>query len=356
MLSEIKVRTLKANQAPGTLLYTGDNTPAVKPLLRVMHYSQGGFQEKTDSNLSEDLITPSEGALTWIQLEGLQNIPLMEQLAAYYNLHPLTVEDILNVEQRPKIEEFDNYIFITLKALKLSKNKKSFNSRNLSIVLGKDFLLSFQDEQSSMFDSIRDRIGRHPEHWTKKKGSDYLGYRLLDTVVDQYFFVLEEIGDQIEKIEKKIITNPTKRLARVLYRLKNKMLIIRKVIWPLREVLNHLLNVEQDFVTSSTKLYLRDVHDHASQAMDVVETFREMLSNMLDVYLSNLTYRMNEIMKVLTIITTIFIPITFIASIYGMNFEYMPELHVKWAYPVIIILMVVVAGLMLYYYRRKKWL
>lgn len=355
MLSEIKVRTRKANSRPGLPLYTGDKL-TLKPQVRVLSYSGQYCQQKSGTDLDDCLSVITENASTWVHVEGLHDIALMKRIAKQYQLHPLTLEDILNVEQRPKIEEFDNYIFITLKILQLGDDKRSFLTKNLSLVLGSDFVLSFQDDQSPIFDLIRERIINNPDILLRKKGSDYLVYRLIDTVIDQYFFVLEELGEQLEKIEELIIADPTKQNARTLYNLKKQMLSVRKVIWPVREVLNHLMNTEETLISAYTKVYLRDVHDHAAQAMDIVETFREMLTNMLDIYLSYLSYRMNEIMKVLTIITTIFIPISFIASIYGMNFVNMPELHHKWSYPIVLALMAAVAGFMLYYYRRKKWL
>lgn len=355
MFSEIKVRMLKANQPPGTLVYTGAH-PNLPPSVRLIRYSAQGCEQKTAATLTEVMLPPKEGAVTWLHLQGLQDVGLMEEVAQQYGLHPLTVEDILNVEQRSKLEEFEDYIFITIKILQSEPKKQTFIAKNLSLVMGKDFVLSFEDEHSSLFDSIRDRICRNPDQWLKRGREDYLLYRLIDTVVDGYFFVLEKISDRLEKLEDLIISNPTKRNARSIYQLKKQIFRIRKVIWPLREILNHLLNAEKNIISNNTKLYLRDVLDHTSQAIDIVETFREMLSNMLDVYLSNLSYRMNEVMKVLTIIATIFMPITFISSIYGMNFRYMPELGWRWAYPAVLGLMVVIVLWMLLYYRRKKWL
>lgn len=355
MLSEIKVRTLKAHQPPGSLVYTGEQ-PKAPSIIHFIRYTAKSCEQKTVSSLSELSLSPVEGAVTWIHIQGLHDIPLMEQIAQQFQIHPLTLEDILNVEQRPKIEEFDNYIFITLKSIQYTSPKNTIPTQNLNLILGKDFVLSFQDEPTDLFDPLRDRISRHPDQWVKKSGSDYLAYRLIDITVDSYFFVLEKMNDQLETIENLVITNPTKRNAQGLYQLKNKVLTIRKIIWPLREILTHLLNVEGNLISSNTKLYLRDVQDHISQAIDIVDTFRDMLSNLLDVFLSYLSYRMNEVMKVLTVITTIFIPITFIASIYGMNFKYMPELQWRWSYPICLFIMAVIALLMLYYYRRKKWL
>lgn len=355
MLSEIKVRMLKAHQPPGTLVYTGNNSD-LPPNIRIIRYSAQGYEQKTGATLAEVILPTLESGVTWLHVQGLHDIDLMGQLAQQYNLHSLTVEDILNIEQRPKIEEFENYIFITLKILQPKSKQKSFNAKSLSLVMGKNFVLSFEDERSALFDSIAERIRRHPDQWLEKRSEDYLVYRLIDTVVDGYFFVLEEINDRIEKVEDLIITKPSKRNVGSIYQLKKQILKIRKSIWPLREIISHLLNIEDDLVSASVKLYLRDVHDHINQAMDIVETFRDTLANMLDVYLSTLSYRMNEIMKVLTIIATIFMPITFISSIYGMNFHYMPELQWRWAYPAVLGLMVAIVLWMLRYYRRKNWL
>jgi len=355
MLSEIKVRTLKANQPPGSLVYTGQQA-ALPPSIHLIRYSINDCQQIKVSAFSELPLSASSEEVSWLHIQGLQDIQLMEQIAAQFHLHPLTVEDILNVEQRPKIEEFEHYIFITLKAIRQPDPHKNFISKNLSLVIGKDFVLSFQDEHTDLFNQIQNRICRHPDQWVKKGGSDYLAYRLLDTIVDSYFFILDKMNDQLEKIENIIITNPTKQNARGLYQLKNRVLTIRKIIWPLREVLNHLFSTEGSLISASTKIYIRDIQDHLGQAMDIIETFRDMLSNLLDVFLSYLSYRMNEIMKILTIITTIFIPITFITSLFGMNFKYMPELTWRWSYPTVLGIMLVIVMLMLYYYRRKKWL
>lgn len=355
MLSEIKVRMLKAHQPPGTLVYTGVNSE-LPPHIRLIHYSAQGCEQKTGASLAEVMLPPKDTGVTWLHVQGLQDISLMEQLARQYNLHSLTMEDILNVEQRPKIEEYENYIFVTLKILQIKTKPRAFGVKNLSLVMGKNFVLSFEDGRSNLFDTIAERIHRHPDQWLEKRNEDYLLYRLIDTVVDGYFFILEQISDRIEKIEDLIISKPTKRNVRNIYELKTQILKIRKIIWPLREILSHLLNAENNLVSSSVKLYLRDVQDHINQAMDIVETFRDMLANMLDVYLSTLSYRMNEIMKVLTIIATIFMPITFISSIYGMNFRYMPELQWRWGYPLALGLMAVIVLWMLRYYRRKNWL
>ncbi len=354
MFSGVRKRSRMAGQPPGTLIYTG-NKKSVVPQVRVTMLAGDQFYDQSGPRLQDCLPAKMpEGAVTWIDVTGLNDINLMKEIAEHYHLHPLTVEDILNVEQRSKVEEFDDYLFLTLKVLRWKANKKTFSVEELSIVIGTNFVLSFQEEPSTLFDPIRERLS-HGAQGLRKQSSDYLAYRLIDNVVDQYFLVLEGLGDQIEKVEDLIIASPTKNSARALYRIKRKMLILRKIIWPIREVINHLLKLDEKIISPFTQVYLRDVYDHTVQAIDTVETFRDMLSNMLDIYLSSLTNRLNEIMKVLTIITTTFIPVTFIASIYGMNFKYMPELSWKWSYPVVLCVMLCVIIIMAYYFHRKKW-
>lgn len=355
MFSGARKRSKKTGQPPGTLIYTG-NKKKISPRVSVLTFSATECYEKSGSLLSECLPTQTAAdTITWINVQGLTNPALIDEITKQYNLHPLTVEDILSVEQRSKVEEFEHYLFITLKMLFWNDEKRVFTIKELSIVIGSNFILTFQEDEFNFFDNIHERIKHSPHQGLRKQRSDYLAYRFIDLVVDYYFLVLEGIGDQIEKVEDLIIANPTKQTMKNLYRLKRQMLLLRKIIWPIREVINHLLKIEGSIIARETHIYFRDVYDHAVQAIDTIETFRDMLSNMLDIYLSNLTNRMNEIMKVLTIITTTFIPVTFIASIYGMNFEYMPELRWKWGYPIVLFIMLCVILSMAYFFRRKKW-
>jgi magnesium transporter len=355
MLSAVHKRSQKAGQAPGTAIYTGSKKSVV-PKITVMTYSETEFFEKSGRALEDCMLGQvANPTTTWIDVQGLNDPHTIEILAEKYKLHPLTVEDILNVEQRSKIEEFDTYIFVTLKMLVWHAEKRTFSIEELSLVMGEGFVLTFQEQESSIFNELRERISKSPQSM-RKKTSDYMAYRLIDTVVDYYFVVLEGMGEQIEKVEDLIIANPSKKNARMLYKLKRQMLLLRKVSWPIREVISHLLKVDNDYISPYTQVYFRDVYDHTMQAIDTIETFRDMLSNMLDIYLSSLTNRMNEIMKVLTIIATIFMPITFITSLYGMNFQYMPELSWVYGYPIVLTLMACVVMLMLAFFRRKKWL
>lgn len=355
MFSEVRKRVKKAGQPPGSFVYTGEKK-VLTPKLSIVNYTTDNFSEITDTKLNTEFLKEHQQGVTWINVKGLQNIEMIQQIADYYRLHPLTVEDILNNEQRPKVEEFDGYLFIILKILIWSPKSKNFNVEELSMVIGKNYILTFQDCDIDIFDGYRDRLSATNGKRTREQGSDYLGYRLIDTIVDQYFLVLEGLGEEIEAIEESIISNPTPQSARTIYRLKRQMLLLRKAIWPMREVLSHLLQISRDAISSYTQVYLRDVYDHAMQAIDTLEIFRDMLSGMLDIYLSSLTARMNEVMKVLTIIATVFIPVTFVASIYGMNFDYMPELHWRYGYFYALSIMLMIVIWMVIYFRRKKWI
>jgi magnesium transporter len=355
MRSELHHRVKKAGQPPGTLLYTGTEK-TLTPQLTVTCYSTDNFHQATSTKLADCFSKKTEAGLTWLHMEGLNNEKLLAQVAKRYQLHPLTVEDILNVTQRAKIEEFDNYVFITMKMFSWNALSQSLAIGQFSLVLGENFILSFIEHKTSLFNDIKQRLSASANQPLREQGCDYLAYRLIDTLVDQYFVALEGIGEQIETLEERIIADPTPKNSRTLYKLKHKILGVRKAIWPMREVVSHLLQTDRRFVKPFTQIYLRDVYDHIAQAIDTVETFRDMLASILDIYLSSLSNRMNEIMKVLTIISTIFIPTTFVASIYGMNFKYMPELDWHWGYPCALAVMLLITIGMLIYFRRKKWL
>lgn len=356
MFREVKKRAFKAGHPPGSLLYTGKEQ--TKPTsITVVTFNPQTSEEITANSWEEclPLIEKNDG-MSWVNIEGLQDISVIEKVAKQFHLHSLTVEDILNVEQRPKVEEFDGYIYITVKVLDWRSKSSTFSVKQLSIVLGKNFILSFHEVDTTRFDDIRKRLHNSTNQRLREQGCDYLAYRLIDSIVDEYFLVLETLGEKIETLEEAIVDEPTPQNARTIYRLKRKMLFLRKIIWPMREAISHLMHEENDLISRYTQLYLRDVYDHAVQAIDTLETFRDMLSNMIDMYLSSMTSRMNEIMKTLTIITTIFIPITSIASIYGMNFTFMPGLHWYWGYAVTLGIMGLTALSMLLYYKEKGWI
>ena len=355
IFSDLSHRVKKMGQSPGTAVYTGKKTnqPTVATAI---YYDAERCVVKTGSTLEAALSDHAAFGSTWINVEGLADVSVVESIAKQFNLHPLTVEDILNTAQRPKIEDFDSYIFITLRIFQFKEKNKLPSTQQLSIILGKDFVLTFQESHTAMIEQITTRLQGVTNQRLREQKSDYLAYRLIDSAIDAYFIVLERVGDQIEEIEKDIIAAPTQKNMRMIYRMKRQLLMLRKIIWPLREVISHFLYEENALVTRFTRLYLRDAYDHIAQAIDSVETFRDMLSNLLDVYLSSLSMRTNEIMKTLTIITTIFIPITAVASIYGMNLVDIPLMKSRSGFYVVGSLMMLSVGVMLVYFRRKKWI
>lgn len=356
MFSGIRRSAKKAGHPPGTAIYTGARKNKTTKI-SVVTYNKDEVRDQEGVSFEDiNAFLANKLEVTWINVEGLQNVALIQSISDRFNLHPLTVEDILNVAQRPKVEEFDDYLFVTLKVLRWRPISSTFIVKQLSLILGKDFLLSFEEFDANRFNDIREKLNDVSKQRLREQGCDYLAYRLIDAVVDEYFVVLEALGDRIEKVEERIIADPTPRNSRTIYKLKRQMLLLRKTIWPMREAISHLLHVEERLISKFTRIYLRDVYDHAMQAIDTLETFRDMLSGMLDMYLSSLTNRMNEIMKTLTIITTIFIPITAIASIYGMNFPNLPGLQSEWGYIIALLSMFIMGVGMIIYFYKKHWI
>ena len=326
-----------------------------KVKLSVINYDGASFQEKEVRNVEEAVSFRKKASVTWLNIDGVHQPEIIEQVGKSFGVHPLVLEDIANTGQRPKMEDFDDYIFVVLRMLRFDEEENKTKTEQISMVFGPDFVVSFQEREGDVFDIIRERL-RNNKGRIRKLGADYLAYSLIDAIVDNYFMVLEKLGEAIEEIEDKLVTNPRSETLQIIHYLKRETVFLRKSVWPLREVVSRLERSESPLISKSTFVYLRDVYDHTIQVMDSVDTFRDMLSGMLDIYLSSVSNRMNEVMKVLTVIATIFIPLTFIAGIYGMNFKVMPELEQPWGYPAVLILMLTIAVVMLIYFRRKKWL
>ena len=350
-----KKRSKKAWMAPGTLVHIGEKTVDITGVT-VIDYSETELREETLHKIEECFLLKDKPTVTWINLEGIHDIPLIEKLGACYQIHPLTLEDILNTDQRPKIDDMENYIFIVLKMLHYNDQGTDIVSEQVSLILGNNFVFSFQEGlKGDVFEPLRQRI-RGSKGKIRKMGADYLAYAMLDGIVDNYFAVLEKLGEQIELLEEEVVTDPKPETLQRIHYFKREMLYIRRCVWPLREVVAALAKRESDLIKESTEIFLRDVYDHVVQIIDTIETFREMLSSMLDIYLSSLSNRLNQVMKVLTIIATIFIPLTFIVGLYGMNFKYMPELEWQWGYPFVLTIMISVVCIMLFFFRKRKWL
>lgn len=351
MSRPLKKRSKKAGLSPGTLIHIGEKKTE-KPRITIIDYDEEQFQEKEIETIEECFPFKEKPTMTWINIDGIHQVELIEKIGKHFDIHPLVLEDILNTTQRPKIEDFEDYIFAVLRMV---YNKEKNEEEQISIILGLNFVISFQEREGDIFESVRERI-RNGKGRIRKMGSDYLAYALIDAVIDNYFVILEHFGEKIESLEEELMTNPHQETSREIHRLKKEMVFLHKSIWPLREVVNNLERDESPLIQATTGIYLKDVHDHIIQIIDIIELYRDMLSGIFDNYLSNISTRMNEIMKVLTIISTIFMPLTFIVGIYGMNFEYMPELKCQWGYPGVLLVIMMIGVFMLLYFRRKKWL
>jgi magnesium transporter len=339
--------------APGSLLYTG-SSPSDQVRLSIIEYTEDKFVEKIDVSVEEcleHLVTPT---MTWIQVYG-HHSDTIASIGNHFKFHSLVLEDILTANQRPKLDVYPDQVFIIARLLQYNTTLQDLKDEQVSIVFGPNYLVSFFEGQQDIFLPIKDRL-RQSHHRIRKERSDYLAYALLDTLVDYYFVALEKTDAKLDHLEEEVTRYPQANTIQKIQQAKHDMIVLRKVVWPMRDVVNQFLRLEISFVNSTTQIYLHDVYDHAIQMIDIIEGFRDIIAGMLDIYLSNINIRTNEIMKVLTIVSTIFVPLTFITSLYGMNFEFMPELHKRWGYPIVIAVMILTAGMMLYYFRRKKWL
>ncbi len=347
-------RSKKKGLPPGTPVYTGERREE-NIRITVIDYDQDRFDEKAGESVEECFAYVETPSVTWINVDGIHDAALVEKLCTRYGLHPLAVEDILSVGQRPKMEDFGELAFFVANMLTYDETRAETQSEQVSIVLGRNFVLSFQERPGDVFDPLRERL-RKSKGRVRKAGADYLAYSLLDAIVDGYFSVLEGVGERIETLEEDLVREATSETLRAIHGLKRQAIMIRRSVWPLREVLSGLLKGGSVLVREETGVYIRDVYDHTIEIIETIESLRDLLSGMVDMYLSSVSNRMNAVMKVLTIIATIFIPLTFIAGIYGMNFEYMPEL--KWApgYFVALGAMAAIILGMIAYFRRKRWL
>jgi magnesium transporter len=350
----VKKRDKKIGQPPGTPVFVGERKEeSIK--ITVLDYDETKFQEKELLSIEECCAYKDSSTVTWININGIHDVETIEKIGVHFDLHPLIREDIVNTDQRPKIEEFETFVFVILKMLSYDDKAEETQVEQVSLIIGNNYVLSFQEREGDIFEQVRERI-RKGKGRVRKSGADYLAYALIDAVVDHYFIILEKDGEKIEGLEEKVISDPEPKTLNNIHRLKREMIFLRRSVWPLREVINSMTKADSKMIKESTKIFLRDVYDHTIQVIDTVETYRDMLSGMHDTYLSSVSNRMNEIMKVLTIIATIFIPLTFIAGIYGMNFEFMPELKWNWGYFAVLGIMLVATGGMLVYFKRKKWL
>ena len=342
----------KSGLPPGTMVHIGDKLTE-KSKIDLIIFDEESIEKKESSTPSNIYPLLKSNANFWINIDGLHNIELIQNLGSHFNLHSLLLEDIVNTDQRPKMEEYESHLFFTLKTFNKIKNGE-ITYEQISFVLGKNYLLTFQEQEGDHFDKLRDRL-LHTDSRLRQNGTDYLFYRQIDIIIDSYYIVLEHFGERIESLEEQVHLHPSHETLQNIQELKRELIFLRKTVSPLREAVKGLLT-EPHFILDSTRKYLADVYDHTIHVIETVESYRDLSTSLIDMYMTSVSHRMNEVMKVLTIIATLFIPLTFIVGVYGMNFEYMPELSWKYGYPVIWGIMIIISIGMLFYFRRKRWL
>lgn len=348
-------RTGKIGLPPGSLVFTGEKRFDL-PRITVIGYNETRVEEQEAESVDAALSLLKDGGVTWINIDGLHQVDLIARIGDRLDIHPLILEDIVHLDQRPKFEDTGHYLYLVLKMIAVDPSDRAeLISEQVSLIVGANYMISFQERPGDVFDGIRERI-RQGKGRIRNMGTDYLAYCVLDSIVDQYFLILESVGDDIESLEDEVIRNPEPQTLQRLHQIKRSLLFLRKSIWPLREMLNRLERSESELFQEELHPFLRDLYDHIIQIVDMLETLRDMNTGMFDMYLSSISNRMNEVMKVLTVIATVFIPVTFIAGIYGMNFEYMPELKWRFGYLGVWCVFVCIVLAMILFFKKKKWL
>lgn len=329
--------------------------PVTSPTnIRVLDYDAKRLKEKVIKDVKECIPFRKSLEPTWVQIEGLGDRDRLNELGNIMGLHHLIIEDILNTDQRTKIENFGSHVFVVLKLINYSDETGVVSTEQISLILGRNFVVSYEARATGVFEKVRERI-KSGKGRIRKLGADYLCYALIDAIIDSYYDVIERMEERIETIENELIDRPNHRTLAEINSTKREMIFLRKALWPLREVILQLERGESKLIKQETRIYMRDINDHVIQAIDAIESFREILSGMLDAYLSSVSNRMNEVMKTLTIIATIFMPLTFIAGVYGMNFRYMPELSWVYGYPIIMVIMAGIGAYMVWKFKKKNW-
>lgn len=335
---------------PGTLV--AHERTVVPDHIHVIHYTPDAWEEADYASVEEVLPYRERDGVTWLNIDGLGNVELVRKIGEAFGLHPLALEDSLHTRQRPKVDDYESAVYV---AMRMLHYEHQLESEQVSLFLGTNFVITFQEHPGDCFETVRQRI-RKSTGLVRRNGADYLMYALLDAIVDNYFPFLESLGERVEELEIEVVSSPSQQTLGHVREIKRDMLTVRRCVWPLRDAINAMIRDDNPLIGRNTRVYLRDCYDHTVHLLDIVETYRELAAGLMDVYLSSLSNKMNEIMKVLTIIATIFIPLTFLAGVYGMNFHYMPELEWQYGYALTWGVMITVAGIMLLVFRRMGWL
>ncbi|HUH73230.1 MAG TPA: magnesium/cobalt transporter CorA [Chitinophagales bacterium] len=344
----------KKGKPPGSLIYMGPRKD-VPITIDYIQYNSEKYSEKRLKKFSESTELQSEDYITWIDIKGLHDLALIEKIGKVANIHSLTLEDLLNVNQRPKVDFYDEYIFIVVQILKFDKETSVIESEQLSIIINEKSVITFLEGNSTIFDTLKSRMEKTVGK-VRNGSADYLAYSILDLVIDDYYEVVEKIGERIEEVEEQLIIQAKKLAIRDIYEIKRELIDLKKTVSPIREIITKLEKSDSPFINEKTRLYLRDLYDHAIQIIDTIEQYRDLTSGLADMYLSSVSNKMNEIIKVLTILSSVFIPLTFIVGVYGMNFKNMPELEWHYGYYISLVFMLIISILMLLYFKWRKWL
>ena len=354
MSESLSSASKKSGLAPGTLVHIGEVHEHEHSIM-MMNYNSTKLEKHTINSIEELLPYKTTDSVTWVIIEGLKDIAIADAIGQYFDIHPLVLEDILNTNQRTKFEEYPDYLYFVIKATSLHKGSFNIEYEQISILVLKHFVFTFMEKPDALFDPIINRLNNEEGH-LRNSGSDYLAYVIMDTVVDEYFTLQDAFDELIESIEDDLLTHPSVETLVTIQKIRRELIFLRKTVSPLRELLAAIRRSESPLFDERTKRYFADIYDHSIRIIEAVESYRELISGMLDIYLSSVSNKMNETMKFLTVFASIFIPLTFIAGVYGMNFEYMPELKWKWSYPILWSVFIGIAVSLLFYFKKKKWL
>ena len=361
-MKKVKRRSGKTGLPPGSLVVVSEDS-GTRAELRTFLYDLDGYVETACKDVDEVQLPPPNGKVGWLDIDALGDGLLVGRIGERFGLHPLLVEDVLNTDQRPKIEEYSDTLFTVVKMLSLDEETGAIEIEQVSLVLSSNYVISFQEKPGDVLDPIRDRI-RHKLGRVRKSGADYLLYALLDVIVDHYFLIVEDLGERIEELERKVMVRPDNADLLTIQELRASLITVNRYVTPTRELAGRLNTIQSTLIDKSTRRYINDLQDHTVYIAETIGTFREMLTSLENTYHAGQNARMMQVMKLLTIISTIFIPLTFIVGVFGMNFDWeggtkplnMPELHWRYGYPVVMGSMAVIALIMLAWFRRKRWL
>ncbi len=350
--------TLKSRKkfglSPGSLVYVGDKKDELINM-SVIDYNADRIDIIENATIEQIRQCNNSDTVSWLNISGIHDTEKIDAIGKIFNIHPLVLEDVLNTQHRAKIDDYNDYLFVILKMVYTDPEKNTIAFEHVCMVIGKRFLISFQERHKDVFNSVRDRL-KKTKGRIRKAGTDYLAYALMDMVVDHYFVVLEQMGEEIELLQEEALENPTPDTLNAIQEFKHQIILLRKSVWPLREMIGNLQRGESSLIDNSVMIYLKDVYDHVIHVVETIEMNRDILSGITDIYMSSVSNKMNEVMKVLTVIATMFIPLTFLAGVYGMNFQHMPELQWQYAYPVFWVLIILILFVMVMWFKNKKWL